>query len=205
MAAPDFHLPAFGMPGTALRAVDVASCTLFIYDHLTTFSAEVGLIWGSPWNPGKVLFLVARYPLWLEFAFLIYNEFITGFDGNNCSLNYLYTTLCLAFGITIAESTFMADRFAAHTEEAIVILILRTVAIWGNRRFILVALSAVLFAVTVISLWAVFADVKTVARSQHQKSASYPSAFELIIVIMTVIPGATHCSYCSQYTVRSYG
>lgn len=53
--------------GLVVSLTRVASHMLYLlsqvllYDHLLTFSVEVGLIWAARWSVPKVLFLLLRY------------------------------------------------------------------------------------------------------------------------------------------------
>jgi hypothetical protein len=39
---------------------------LQVYDYLITFDDEITYVWSSKWNVGKILFLLVRYPVFLD-------------------------------------------------------------------------------------------------------------------------------------------
>lgn len=48
----------------------VASVALFVYDYAITFGMEVELIWMSPWNVMKILYLIQRYMPFVDSAII---------------------------------------------------------------------------------------------------------------------------------------
>ncbi|EJD38832.1 hypothetical protein AURDEDRAFT_187635 [Auricularia subglabra TFB-10046 SS5] len=168
--------------GQIVHYLHVASACLFVYDHFTTFADEVSLIWQAPWSTGKALFLVSRYITWPELVFAIYRSIVAG--------------------ITVAET----------------VLILRTWALWGGRRIVLFGLAFLLFAITAVNGWIVF------EYTRHTRLAEVPgiggcvvtstthiialawilvSAFELVILLMTVAKGIQHFKESSSTLIGS--
>ncbi|EJD38100.1 hypothetical protein AURDEDRAFT_172861 [Auricularia subglabra TFB-10046 SS5] len=192
--------------GRANRAIDVAAAALFVYDHCSTLSDELALVWRSRWGAGTVLFLLARYPMWPELIVVVYNDLLNE-PGTGCARNYAYTSSSLLFGITVAET----------------ILILRTWAIWSNRRSVLVALATLLVVSTGLNVFVVV----SVSRESVVEPLDVPlwgytcsmfpgnaslgllwaavAAFELgtFIVIMTVIQGIKHWRQGASHIIRA--
>ncbi|TFK18286.1 hypothetical protein FA15DRAFT_675403 [Coprinopsis marcescibilis] len=107
--------------------LQVAVGTILVVDYLETFSSEVAHIWNSPWSAIKVLFLLARYSIFIDVA-LIIRYYATE------TLN-LSPITCRAFLITGAVSVVVTIAFS----EAI--LFVRVYALSGRSRRMLVFLS----------------------------------------------------------------
>ncbi|EJD44944.1 hypothetical protein AURDEDRAFT_166131 [Auricularia subglabra TFB-10046 SS5] len=52
----------------------ISATCVFIYDHVTTFSDEVELIWPTAWHAGKIFFMIERYLTWPELLLNVYIE-----------------------------------------------------------------------------------------------------------------------------------
>ncbi|KAF8887348.1 hypothetical protein BD779DRAFT_1672799 [Infundibulicybe gibba] len=53
-------------PQTQLQYSDVASVAVLIYDWFLTIDLELTLVWKAPWNLGTLLYILARYPTFIE-------------------------------------------------------------------------------------------------------------------------------------------
>ncbi|TFK71028.1 hypothetical protein BDN72DRAFT_492891 [Pluteus cervinus] len=102
----------------------VASSTLYLYDLLLTFDMEVNLLWPSKWTLIKVVYLLQRYlPLIDTVIFATIWQFG---DINLWTCKSLSRSSSWSFlmGMTLSE----------------VILIRRTLAVWGNNRKLHIAI-----------------------------------------------------------------
>ncbi|KAF7433532.1 hypothetical protein PC9H_005488 [Pleurotus ostreatus] len=52
----------------------VAGTGLFIYDYVLTLGDEARYVWTAPWSLGKILFLLTRYPTFVDVALALYRE-----------------------------------------------------------------------------------------------------------------------------------
>jgi hypothetical protein len=94
--------------------VFVATFTLLYYDYLLTVCSEIALIWYSPWNYTKVLFILARYIPILYGSFFIYDQMCLNNSMDTCEWTFQAGTWLIQVGIPVAEG----------------ILALRTWAVW---------------------------------------------------------------------------
>ncbi|KAF9265648.1 hypothetical protein L218DRAFT_1075736 [Marasmius fiardii PR-910] len=118
---------------SVVHLVDCAALTILIYDYFLTFGSEVSYVWTcGPWNLGKVLFFLVRYPVIVAAGLLFYVD-KSHPVLSTCSLWVnagFYSTICV---IMIIEFVFA----------------LRVWALWGRSRKVAICL-AVVFAVTFI-------------------------------------------------------
>ncbi|EJD35186.1 hypothetical protein AURDEDRAFT_175764 [Auricularia subglabra TFB-10046 SS5] len=172
----------------------VAATCIFIYDHLTTLADEVEIIWPAPWHAGKIFFLIERYLTWPELLLTIYME-LADLNSHVCHNIFAYIAWSIALALVVTE----------------LILILRTWALWGGRRAVLISLGVLLFVVAIVD-GVIVADyikntvfIRASAISPTLKGCAIKSStrriaigwilvtvFELVIVILTVIKGVEH-------------
>ncbi|KAF4600483.1 hypothetical protein EYR38_005112 [Pleurotus pulmonarius] len=105
---------------TFLKCFPVASGALFLYDYLLTVGDEADLVWQGPWSIGKVLYLLARYPVFLDISMSIYHNVATSITPDTCALVFNLSGGAFMFGIIMAE----------------LIMAIRIWALWGNSRLI---------------------------------------------------------------------
>jgi len=110
--------------------VHVVGCGVLIYDYILTIGFEITLIWPSPWNYTKVLFILARYIPLINVYFLLHDQVLLGNTANGCSWSFHLATWMVTVGIYLAE----------------VILAIRTWAVWRKNRRVGVVLAALLTA-----------------------------------------------------------
>ncbi|KAG8934006.1 hypothetical protein FRC02_010743, partial [Tulasnella sp. 418] len=106
---------------TASRFVAVAGFVVMIYDHLTTFSDEVELIWMKPINTVSMIFLINRYGVPIALAIDLYDK---GGLAKHSSHAF-----CVAW--MWAES-YAQILFHAGTHALVA---LRVRALWGRGQF----------------------------------------------------------------------
>ncbi|KAF8582157.1 hypothetical protein K439DRAFT_169662 [Ramaria rubella] len=51
---------------------DLASIAVLTYDYFLTLDLEINLIWGTPWNIGKVLYFLTKYSVFIESGLLLF-------------------------------------------------------------------------------------------------------------------------------------
>ncbi|THH09951.1 hypothetical protein EW145_g1647 [Phellinidium pouzarii] len=118
---------------TTIGGIDLVGGTiaafgaLLVYDvFFVTFEQEVvTLVWPSRWNLGKILFFLNRY---LPFADTFLSLHLLLGNGNTdqeCLLGFRAVTWLIVIGLIISE----------------MILTMRTYAMWGSTRFILIILT----------------------------------------------------------------
>ncbi|KAF9464917.1 hypothetical protein BDZ94DRAFT_1320782 [Collybia nuda] len=108
----------------SVQYVNVASLAVLVYDYFQTLELEVELVWKSSWSISKVVFLLARYPTFVDVPLILYYTLNQGMSYDTCSVVNAVTSWSTAVGIGMAE----------------VILLLRTYALWNNSRKVLIAL-----------------------------------------------------------------
>ncbi|PBK92493.1 hypothetical protein ARMGADRAFT_1063451 [Armillaria gallica] len=92
----------------ATRYLTSAGLVVLLYDHLLTFSAEVGLIWAARWSVPKVLFLLLRY--FVPSSVIIHTHLLSGIANS-----YVSNTVCVIWydismylgQISVAISNFL--------------------------------------------------------------------------------------------------
>lgn len=187
--------------GQTVHYLHVASACLFFYDHLTTVADEIALIWRAPWSTGKVLFIASRYIAWPEFLVSLSIELFEGPEGR-CYSAFVYISWSIVAGITVAET----------------VLVLRTWAIWGGRRIVVLGLAFLLLVITAVNAWIMVEYAKrtrvtqlpgivgcVVTSSSHTIGLAWIniSAFEFVIVSMTVAKGIEHFRSSSSTLLAS--
>ncbi|EJD45952.1 hypothetical protein AURDEDRAFT_165014 [Auricularia subglabra TFB-10046 SS5] len=146
--------------GNVVHYTHVSTACLVVYDYVTTLDEEVALVWRARWGAGKILYLLSRYPIWPEMAAIAYSNLFST-NPRVCQVLFTYFSWSALAGITIAE----------------VILIVRTWALWGAKRAMLVSLAALLACITVSNGYLM---------SQFVNNAIFISA-------ATYLPGAGGC------------
>jgi len=103
--------------------MNVASITVLAYDYCLALELEASFIWGSKWTPTKIVFILARYPPFIDVPLVLYYSLTHHIPLRNCLPVYSAASWGTAFGIAMAEA----------------ILVLRTYALWAcNRRFMVI-------------------------------------------------------------------
>ncbi|KAG8863484.1 hypothetical protein FRB96_008224 [Tulasnella sp. 330] len=114
----------------ASRYLAVAGFIVLIYDHLSTFSDEVQLIWRKPLSLVSILFLINRYTVPVIIAIDMYDK-----GGLARNLSDSSNFQVLSFAVTHA------------------LVALRVRALWGNRKWInalIIAMGTIYFTSTMV-------------------------------------------------------
>ncbi|KAF9457304.1 hypothetical protein BDZ94DRAFT_1326365, partial [Collybia nuda] len=110
----------------AWKYFQIAACVVLVYDHILTFSEEVERVWKKKITGVSILFLINRYVTPLLFIVII-----DAFDDP------IWTrSVCNRF---VSFEGFSTVALIAICE---IIMILRTYALYGQSRFILIPLMA---------------------------------------------------------------
>ncbi|KAG5637155.1 hypothetical protein H0H81_005599 [Sphagnurus paluster] len=142
----------FGYPLEPINRVVLngALCPTELFEYLDKFSLEVELIWKLDWDAGKVLFLLARYSAFLDVPMAIY-------------CGHIYLTALYLFWLLNKHAAALAPDVSHNTcyimqvvreclvsfgiEFTVVIMSLRTYALWGCDHRILVLLLCLTIAI----------------------------------------------------------
>ncbi|KAF4602531.1 hypothetical protein EYR40_005742 [Pleurotus pulmonarius] len=108
----------------------VAGAGLFIYDYVLTLSDEARYVWTAPWSLGKILFLLTRYPTFIDVALAMYRNLGYSLTSGTCSLLYNISGWTTIIGIAIAE----------------IIMLMRVWAIWNQTRTAGILLATLIIA-----------------------------------------------------------
>ncbi|KAJ7584804.1 hypothetical protein C8J56DRAFT_949088 [Mycena floridula] len=112
---------------------ETATATILIYDYFCTLDQEIKYVWSRPWGFSTILFLLNRYPPFVDTMLLLSSKF-TQNSITKCHSVTACITWMAFLGIIVSE----------------VILMLRTYAIW-RRRSILILFSSMTVVTIVIS------------------------------------------------------
>ncbi|KLO18962.1 hypothetical protein SCHPADRAFT_899297 [Schizopora paradoxa] len=109
---------------TGIKYVNFVSATILVYDIILTMPEEIKYIWRWEWGAGKILYMLTRYSAFLETIVFNVFWFTPGMSVQTC------------------KNLFTAGCWSLHTGIFIgqMIVIIRTYAIWGRSRVILVIL-----------------------------------------------------------------
>ncbi|KAJ7076592.1 hypothetical protein B0H15DRAFT_863804 [Mycena belliarum] len=110
-----------------------ACATVLIYDWLCTLDREISCVWPRPWSPGTVLFMLNRYLPFIDVS-LGLSAKTTRISPEQCLTRFKIVGWLSIIGVYISEA----------------ILMMRTYALWENRRGVLVFL-AILAVCTAIA------------------------------------------------------
>ncbi|CAA7268577.1 unnamed protein product [Cyclocybe aegerita] len=104
---------------TALKMVDVAACTVFIWDYLLTLGMEVEYVWPGRWTIIKAVYLLQRYLPFIDTLWIALHVLF----GTNLS-----PTMCSR--LNAAGRSLMCLGLASSE----LILTLRAWAVWDRNR-----------------------------------------------------------------------
>jgi len=104
--------------------------TLLVYDYMVTFSDETDLMWKGKWNLLNATFYAVRYLPFFDIGLGYVEQFLSPADPVVCKTIYSIFSISILVGVDLANC----------------ILTLRTYAIWGKDKRILLTLGLVLLA-----------------------------------------------------------
>ncbi|KAF8835903.1 hypothetical protein BDN67DRAFT_912149, partial [Paxillus ammoniavirescens] len=114
-------------------------------DYCLTFPSEVHHAWGRKWDITRIVFTISRYLTFVASAMMCFCSFR--------NLSYMFSN-----DPPITQTTLTATKLACPSFSNVciisaeVILILRTYALWGHSRRVLV----VLIALGVVSIFPMY-------------------------------------------------
>ncbi|KAJ7173115.1 hypothetical protein C8R43DRAFT_978578 [Mycena crocata] len=108
----------------------VVNVTILLYDYSLTVDLETSLMWSSKWSLTKVLFFLSRYSPVFDVPVLLYYSLVSDLSFERCSQLHEGASWATIFGIGVAEA----------------ILVLRTYALSGRKRSVLVFFGALWMA-----------------------------------------------------------
>ncbi|KAF8505204.1 hypothetical protein BU17DRAFT_101143 [Hysterangium stoloniferum] len=172
--------------------LDIVAAAVLMYDYLLTVEREARLVWPVPWNVGKILFFLTRYPVFADTFMVLYHQFAI-LSAEECQTLYRTIGFLLGVGTLISET----------------ILALRTWVIWHRDHRI-----GIFLAVTLAGLWVpVFYFLKVALYSLVFVSPPGPNlpgcfldkqnpilwlvfifvmTFETIVLALTLVKGVQH-------------
>ncbi|KAL0949006.1 hypothetical protein HGRIS_009105 [Hohenbuehelia grisea] len=179
----------------------VSSAGLFLYDYILTFGDELTLVWGEPWSLGKALFVLTRYPAFVDIGMTLYHNIAFSVTVAQCILLYEITGWMFIAGMVIAE----------------LILLIRVWALWGRTKRI-AALLAIVSVVGIIITAITFSRFHTAQTFilMDDIAPSIPGcfstggtdivfvgylilmSFEILILVLMLIKGVQHFRHLSS-------
>jgi len=118
------------------RYIYLVSYCAIAYDILITFGQERSLVWNAKWSTGKLLFFLVRYPRIVEGALYMVYLTRTSSDAKFCQAETIITSWgTLLFLVPLQ-----------------IVIILRTIALWGRDKRITVLLVACFLAADTVIL-----------------------------------------------------
>ncbi|KAJ6481867.1 hypothetical protein C8R45DRAFT_1003316 [Mycena sanguinolenta] len=131
-----------------VNCMHVVNITIWLFDYALTFGAEVSHMWTSRWSLSKVLFFCSRYSPVFDVSVLIYYSMIPNLSFKFCRQLHAASSWGTVFGLAVAEA----------------ILILRTYALSGRRRGVLIFFT---------TLWALGVTSSIILLEFFLRSATY--------------------------------
>ncbi|KAJ7846071.1 hypothetical protein B0H14DRAFT_2773295 [Mycena olivaceomarginata] len=105
-----------------VNCMHVVNITILVFDYSLTFGVEVTHMWTSKWSLSKVLFFCTRYSPAFDVPVLMYYSIASNLSAEHCSQLHAASSWGTVFGMAVAEG----------------ILVLRTYALSGRRRGVLI-------------------------------------------------------------------
>jgi len=102
------------------KFLNVAALAAFAFDYCLTFPLEVEHVWGTKWEVTRIVFTLSRYLPFLASSLACYDVLV----NNRCGVLIVILDALYTACVILAES----------------ILILRTYALWGRNKKVLVFL-----------------------------------------------------------------
>ncbi|KAK7042260.1 hypothetical protein R3P38DRAFT_311530 [Favolaschia claudopus] len=109
-----------------VNCMHVVNITILAYDYCLTLRAEVSYMWTTKWSISKFLFFSTRYSPAFDVPILVYYSMVSDLSFQYCRQLHAAASWGTVFGMAVGEA----------------ILILRTYALSGRRRGVLVFFTA---------------------------------------------------------------
>jgi len=162
--------PSFTLPPDELQPlknlrifyyIQVVSVALLVFDTIITIPEEVEFIWRRKFNLSSYIFLVNRYLPYADGSLLLFNLFSPDPSSLACSITFPTKVGLLSLGIWIAEF----------------VLVLRTYAIWENKKAIAFILLAYLLITLGISTYLLYLNMKNIGYIHSPSPSAFPGCF----------------------------
>ncbi|KAF5321137.1 hypothetical protein D9619_001688 [Psilocybe cf. subviscida] len=135
------NLLSAGMIGPKVTYVDVAACTLFVWDYIITFDLEVQYIWKSRWTTVKMVYLIQRYLPFFDSCYLeLYRQLAHHLSVGECRVLPFIAGALWNVGIIFSE----------------ILLGMRVWAVWNRNKYIgigLVISGVILFSASGVGMY----------------------------------------------------
>jgi len=126
MDSADWIIPYVKQQRLVMDYMCVSAAVLFIYDYILTLKLEIKLIWYSPWNYTKVLFLQIRYLTFVDTFLILYYQITPNLPAKWCEFAFPAAMWIATLKMFLAE----------------VVLAIRTWAVWHRNRAVGIGLAA---------------------------------------------------------------
>ncbi|KLO08322.1 hypothetical protein SCHPADRAFT_1001026 [Schizopora paradoxa] len=113
--APSMRLVAQGVD---VKYSFLVAVVILFHDTVILFEDEVNFIWSKRWTIGKVLYIVIRYLAFVDASLILFYSFASAHSPEACDLLYNVTMWFMTAGTIFGQ----------------VVLLVRTYAIWDQRR-----------------------------------------------------------------------
>ncbi|KAF7342087.1 hypothetical protein MVEN_01796000 [Mycena venus] len=110
-----------------VNCMHVVNITILVFDYSLTLGAEVSHMWSSKFSLSKVLFLLTRYSPAFDVPVLVYYSMVSNPSFEHCAQLHAASSWGTVFGMAVAEA----------------ILILRTYALSGRQKSVLIFFTAI--------------------------------------------------------------
>ncbi|KLO12316.1 hypothetical protein SCHPADRAFT_425773 [Schizopora paradoxa] len=146
-----------------MKYSDFFYLTMLVYDYILTLPDEVQYIWPWEWRAGKTLYFATKYLAFVDAALFIVFWYDKTITANRCRSIFNAALWFMTTGTLIAEW----------------ILCMRTYAIWGKSKKVMVPLVAFVLAAQVGGVYA----VKNLTDSIQWALSPFPSISRCYIIV----------------------
>ncbi|KAG2075857.1 hypothetical protein BDR04DRAFT_802851 [Suillus decipiens] len=143
-----------------------------IYDYACSLHEEWTFLRRSEWRNVKALYIAARYLPFILLTVILYQYFTPNENPDNCRM---LSNICSGLSIL---SAICSEGF----------FVLRTCALWNNNRILLAAMAVTIPTFIGVSLGTSFGCYRSSGSLQLFIPYIFLSAFELGLLILTLIP-----------------
>ncbi|KAF8882878.1 hypothetical protein BD779DRAFT_1541983 [Infundibulicybe gibba] len=127
---------------------NVASIVVLVHDWFLTIDSELAFIWNAKWNLGTFLYILTRYPAFIDTAVYLYGAIGHAIPVPVCGLVMAVSGWMFLFGFGISE----------------VVMAICVWTMWGRTRRMAISLATLALAVTVVAV---------LGLHKHHSSATY--------------------------------
>ncbi|KAJ6482886.1 hypothetical protein C8R47DRAFT_1133019 [Mycena vitilis] len=132
--------------------VHVACITLLIYDTVLNLDVERRHIWKTKWGVVKCLYLWTRYGAFIDTAMALEKRVNLHTDQSSCRIFTDFDTIFGGLGIAVAE----------------VIMMIRTYALYGGSRKLVVFFATMMLVMGGVNIWAAILWTNSASPPTHK-------------------------------------